>query len=227
LKRSMNRLPDLWGKRVRVAFIDLDGTLTYSNTSFLFGQYLYRKKKISFIKAFFCAFLYGLHLIHVQSVQRLHISLFRILFFRASKQMMMQQVQDFFSLYGDRIFRPSLMSLLSAFRISQVQLVLLSSSPDFIVSYVAKLLGNLDYHATVYEVDSEGLFSRVGLVMSGENKAKIALMYRKDGYTNEIAVSDSMQDYPLLKVVDEVVVVAPKGRLKRLAKEKNWRIIAS
>jgi phosphoserine phosphatase len=107
----------------------------------------------------------------------------------------------------------------------QVDVVLLSSSPDFLVELVARALGGLEYQATEYLCTSKGLFSSVGTVMSGGQKAATAEEYRKKGMGYIFAFTDSLQDRPLLEVVDEVVAVFPQKDLQKMAIKRGWRVV--
>jgi phosphoserine phosphatase len=210
---------------VTVAFVDIDGTLTRSNMSFLFGRHMYAMGKISLVQAFFCAFLYGCHLVGILQVAQLHRAVFRVVFRGKKRSDVVAWAQQFFALQGASLFRSSMIEELEALKKKNVHTILLSSSPDFLVSFIAEAFGGLDFRATEYVCNGDGFFSQVGMVMSGLQKRCTAFEYREKGCNNIVAITDSLQDRPLLEVSDEVVVVCPGISLKRMAREKGWRII--
>jgi putative phosphoserine phosphatase / 1-acylglycerol-3-phosphate O-acyltransferase len=210
---------------VSVAFIDVDGTLTRTNISFLFGRHLYAARRISFFEAVSCAFLYGCHVIGLLNIAHLHYAVFNMVFHGKSRTDVVAWAEEFFSLNKSSLFRPSMMDELFVLREKQVPIVLLSSSPDFLIALVAKALGGLDYCATEYKNGCDDMLSCIGTVMSGAQKRLIALEYRKSGTNRIFAFTDSLQDRPLLEVSDEVVAVCPEKGLKRLALKRGWRIV--
>jgi phosphoserine phosphatase len=61
--------------------------------------------------------------------------------------------------------------------------------------------------------------------VTGEVKAQIVQEVKKNGGLAIMALTDSMQDAPLLEEAATVVAVFPERRLARLAKERGWRIV--
>ncbi len=208
-----------------VAFVDVDGTLTYANISFLFGRHLYTTGRVSLVKALFCAFLYVCHLGGILRVSQLHHSVFTLVFRGKNRSDVVAWAEQFFALHGTSLLRCSMIDEIEELKRKKVPTVLLSSSPDFLVSFVAKAFGGLEYQATEYGCTADGVFREVGVVMSGTHKAYIASDYRKKGCDKIIAFTDSLQDKPLLEVSDEVVAVCPDRGLKGMAQKRGWRIV--
>ena len=208
-----------------VALVDVDGTITCKNISFLFGRYLYDTKRMSLFQAFICGCLYGCHRIGLIETAALHHGIFNLVFRGKNRSDFIALAEVFFDLYGRSFFRPDMIKELAALGKKQITVILLSSSPDFLVALVAKALGGLEYQATEYLCTSNDLFSSVGIVMSGSQKARTADEYRKKGIGYIFAYTDSLQDQPLLEVVDEVVAVFPQKALEKMAIKRGWRIV--
>lgn len=209
-------------KPIFVAF-DVDGTLTSSNISFAFGRFLYERGHISLWQALRSALRYAAHRLGLLSVETLHTSIFGILFLGTKKAKIEAEVVRFWDEQWETLVRPSILSELEVFRGQRI--ALLSASPDFLVSQIAQRLSLDEWYATEYVTDSEGRYSRIGRIMTGEMKASIAREVKKNTGLAIVALTDSMQDAPLLKEATTVVAVFPEKRLERLAKERGWRIV--
>ena len=105
--------------------------------------------------------------------------------------------------------------------------LLLSSSPDFLVGEIARRLSVERWKSTTYEVN-EGVYSKISHVMGGEEKALYVSGLAKELSIplNSVTVySDSSLDLPLLTLAGKAVCVAPNEQLKRICMEKGWEII--
>ena len=207
--------------------VDVDGTLTHSNVSFAFGRFLYRKGVISFAHACMPAFFYLAHSLGCISIERLHRFIFQTLFLGRPKDQIEKCVDVFLDLHGQQLLRPSIREEIAVLRQQGARLALLSSSPDFLVEKVARMLAIQEWVATEYVVDTTGVFASIGRIVTGEVKAQIVReIKRRDGVAI-IAMTDSMLDMPLLEEADEVVAVYPDRRLKSVAAQRGWRIVNS
>ena len=207
------------------AALDVDGTLTTSNVSFAFGRFLYERGRISWIQALIAAFRYGLHRLGFLSVEALHRGIFASLFLGKERKEVEQEAEHFWDQEWGRLVRPSMLEEVRGLRGARI--ALLSSSPDFLIAGAARRLGIGEWYATEYLAGPNGRFQGVGRVVSGKEKAKIVQEVKKKGDNAIMAITDSMLDLPLLEEADIAVVVAPKGKLARLAKERGWRIVES
>lgn len=205
--------------------VDVDGTLTHSNVSFAFGRFLYRKGVISLFQAFMPALLYGLHRIGLLSIERLHKSIFKILFYRRASTVIEQAVDEFLASSSSFLIRERIKEELALLRKGGAHLALLSSSPDFLVKRVARILAIDEWHATEYVVDESGAFSSIRKVVTGSVKAQIATEVKKEQGALITAMTDSMCDLPLLEVADQVVAVFPDRKLELCARKRGWRIV--
>ena len=209
-------------KPLFVAF-DVDGTLIRSNTSFAFGRFLYENGRITLWQALRAALRYAAHKMGFLSVQALHTGIFAILFLGEDKHQIDNDVVRFWNEKWDSLVRTSMLTELNGLHGQRV--ALLSASPDFLIREVAKRLGLNEWYATEYVTDSEGRFQRLGRIVTGAVKAQIVREMKKNEGLAIMALTDSMQDAPLLEESTTVVAVFPERRLARLAKERGWRIV--
>jgi HAD superfamily phosphoserine phosphatase-like hydrolase len=212
---------------VKYVAVDVDGTLTHSNVSFAFGRFLYQKGIASFFQVFLPVLYYGIHSLGWLSVEQLHRSIFRVLFSGRKREQIELAVDEFLTLHGNQLIRPSIRKELSLLQQQRCKIALLSSSPDFLVRKVASMLGIEDWAATAYEVDERGFFTGIGRIVTGEVKAQIVKHVKAQEGATVLAMTDSMLDMPLLEAADEVVAVFPDRKLRRCAKERGWRIVNS
>jgi HAD superfamily phosphoserine phosphatase-like hydrolase len=204
--------------------IDVDGTLTRSNLSFLFGNFLYRQKKISLMQALRATLLYLLHRVGILSVERLHRSIFSFLFKGKMKSVYEEAADQFFA-DAEWAFRHNVIAEILQLRSQGARLVLLSSSPDFLVCRMARRLKITEWYGTQYCCSQEGVFSCIGHIMTGKEKAKI-VQHDTAGEVRIITFSDSLLDTPLFEISDSVVIVAPSKKLASSARKRGWRVIA-
>lgn len=207
------------------AAIDVDGTLTHSNVSFAFGRFLYRQGEISLLQALMPAVFYAAHALGFLSTERLHQMIFRRLFRGRQKAQIDRAVDVFFDRHGQQLLRDSIKEETALLQQRGVRCALLSSSPDFLVEKIARMVAIQEWTATTYTVDGRGGFSSVGRVVTGEVKAQIVEdIKRRDGLSI-LALTDSILDLPLLEAADQVVVVCPDRALQKIARQRGWRVI--
>lgn len=200
---------------------DLDHTLITSNVSVDFGRYLYRRRRISRLKLTQLIFWYSRHKFLGLSVQALHEAVFVHLFKGMLFSTLLQEVDQFFKDSPPDLFAP-----LTPF--IQEDSLLLSSSPDFLVAPLCKILAINNFRASTYAVDKEGKLCHISEVMEGCLKAeKLTLIAQemKIGKEEITYFTDSIIDAPVFEVVGKVVAVCPDRKLKRLAEQNRWEII--
>jgi phosphoserine phosphatase len=204
--------------------VDVDGTLTHSNISFAFGRYMYKEGLISFFDAMRCAYSYFAHTIGLLSMQRLHASIFRSLFLGRRAEEIRNAADRFFEEKGKNLFKVDVAEEILLLQKEGARVMLLSSSPDFLVERVADYIGVEEWSATEYVVRDE-IFSKLGKIITGSEKAKIAADVRSREGSSITIFTNSMLDLPLIQIADHVVAVAPDRRLLRLSKQKGWRVL--
>ena len=203
--------------------VDIDGTLIRSNISFLFGRFLYEKKKLSFCRALWFVLLYSLQHMHLLPMKVLHNHIFSSLFKNKPFDFFDKMADDFFT-EKQIFFREEVLHDIMARYHRGDKVVLLSASPDFLVQKLAKKLSLSECYGTQYLLNSKGFFSMVGRIMTGEEKAKVVKASLDKGPV--VAITDSEEDLPLLLMANEVCVVSPSRTLRRRAEGAGWRILS-
>lgn len=201
-----------------IHIFDLDHTLVCQNLSFSFGKYLYQRGDISLSQALTVSFVYLMHQCGFIPVQSVHEQALKRIFHRFRLDEIEQRVKD----YIDESL-PSLFNLKVLERFEGApETCILSSSPDFIVSYVAKKLGVSLFGASVYGVDKDRKISYISSVMEGSSKAKFLL---KLPHKKKVFYTDHVNDLEVCEVASEVVVVNPSRTLRSRASQAGWEII--
>ncbi len=107
-------------------------------------------------------------------------------------------------------------------------LLLYSSSPDFLVIPIGLRLNALHSIGTNYLFDDQGLLQTVGKVVDGNQKViylKNYLTTMGMGMQAVAAYSDSVDDLPVLEQVGEPIAVYPEKKLEKIARKNLWKIV--
>lgn len=212
---------------MRLVVFDLDHTLLTANSSFRFGLYLYRQKYFSFWKLLSCLSDYVRHKWLGMSIQTLHVRSFLRLF----KGRMAAEI----GLLVTKFLKEHLPSLLSApvlRRLHEAQsrgdyLLILSSSPDFLVGEIAKFLQVDHWKGTAYQM-GRGKFVALSQIIEGETKAQYLkeLLHHLALPLSQLTVySDSYLDLPILKMAGEAIGVRPDFQLRKICLQNSWEIL--
>lgn len=108
--------------------------------------------------------------------------------------------------------------------------LILSSSPDFLVREIAHALGVNHWKATKYEANNEGerKLMAISHVMEGLDKADVLINLSRDLELPHSAItvySDSYLDLPILKMAGRAIAVKPDSRLKTICLQNGWEIL--
>lgn len=213
---------------MRLVIFDLDHTLITANSSFRFGVHLYRQKIFSLGTLLLCLSDYLRHKWWGMPIQILHANSFARLFKGQALETMKKHVDQFLTEQLDSmLYLPAVQRLRGA-QLQGDRIVLLSSSPDFLVEEIAHRLQIPEWKATVYQVDPQGKFSALSHIMEGEDKALYvkALAEQMQLPFSAITVySDSYLDLPVLKIAGQAIGVVPDSQLKRICLENGWEIL--
>ncbi len=107
--------------------------------------------------------------------------------------------------------------------------LLLSSSPQFLVAAIGEALQIKFWQGTTYECDKEGRFNKISHIMEGEEKARFVKKWMKQldiPLSSTIIYSDSSLDLPLLKIAGKPIAVVPGFRFKRFCRRQGWEIMS-
>lgn len=211
-----------------ISAFDLDHTLFVGNSGFRFGLYLYRKNLYSFFHLFATFVVYALVYMGLLPLSKLHEVGFKYLFKGKSEEVLKKWLDDFLSEdFEAHLYKPALEKLQAAQRENHLT-VILSNSPNFVVSAIAKKLGVTHWRSTQYALDKERRFCHILHVMQGEDKARsIEELCRQNGLKTSAvtAYSDSHLDLPFMMIAGTAVGVNPDRKLRAICKKNHWPII--
>ncbi len=211
-----------------LSVFDLDHTLLKVNSSYHFGSYLYRQKFFSFSKLLACLSDYACHKWLGLSIQALHTKTFNRLFKGCALSDIQNHVDQFLTEHlTSMLYQPAVQRLQLA-RAQGENLLILSSSPDFLVGAIARRLQVERWKATTYQVDSQGNFQAIIKVIEGQDKAyfvKDLALQMSIPFSRVTVYSDSHLDLPVLKIAGRAIGVVPDSHLKRICLQKGWEIL--
>ena len=156
----------------RLIVFDLDHTLLSCNSSFHFGQYLFRQKYFSLLTLVGCLSDYARHKYLGMPIQDLHENSFSRLFLGKPYEEICSFVDRFLTESLESLFNQKVLQRLKEAQRTGQHVLVLSSSPDFLVDAIAKRLSVPMSKATCYDVCPQGRFSGISHVLRGEDKAE-------------------------------------------------------
>lgn len=213
---------------IHLDVFDLDKTLLKVNCSYRFGAFLYRSNFFSFGSLLCNLMDYARHKWLGLPLEQLHARSFDRLFKRKKAEKLFYLVDQFLNESLAGMLNPLVFERLKGSLYKGDYVLILSSSPDFLVQEIARRLKVTAAEGTIYEVDSDGKMAKLGHVMDGRNKAKVVvdLAQQLQIPVSEITVyTDSYLDLPLLEIAGKSIGVNPDFRLKKLCKDNDWEII--
>lgn len=211
----------------KAAFFDLDHTLINKNSSFLFGKFLYINNKIPLFSLFRLAIAYCFCKIGVYTLNQLHHYSFDSFFKGKDCAEIEELSRKFLDLHFESLKNIQITSLFDLFKKDHL-VVILSSSPDFLVRLFAEKLGAHSYCGTSYTYNDQNQFSGLNEIFEGIQKAeyvkKISSSFSIQ-LENLSAYSDSHLDIPFLESVGNPIAVNPTRLLRKYSILKSWKII--
>lgn len=213
---------------VRLVVFDLDHTLLKANSSFHFGRYLYQQHYFSFWTLLVCLSAYARHKWCGMSASALHHYSFVRLFKGRSQEEIHSHVTLFLQGHLSNLLNQPVVSRLRKAQRAGNQVLILSSSPDFLVGEIANRLSVERWKATSYAVDRQHRYCGISHVMEGEEKARFVAQQAEHlslPLSAVTAYSDSMLDMPILKLVGQPICVGPNHRLTRICRQNGWEMI--
>jgi HAD superfamily hydrolase (TIGR01490 family) len=211
-----------------VAFIDVDGTLLAETTTFLFARILLRRGLIR--RSFLLRALYhglqhrfgrldygtliGYGLKNIASIPVVELE--RIAY------------ENFVEHVRPRLF-PGVVDHFNAIRAAGTPLVLVSSSPGLVIEPLSIYLSCADTLTTKVVINRGRLVGiGAGPPCYGEGKLFWAEEWAARhgiAMSEAVAYADNWSDRSLLERVGRAVVVHPRSRLLRLARERGWDVV--
>ena len=213
---------------MNLTVFDLDHTLLKVNSSFRFGSFLYKNSYFSCWRAFACISDYFRYEWFGLSIYELHHRIFRRLFEgRNSLEICNFAAKFLTESFEEMLYSPALERLNEAMARGDY-VVILSSSPDFLVEQIANRLHVVHWKGTKYCTNEQGFFYRIASVMEGEEKAKVLAELSENlklSKENITVYSDSHLDLPMLNMAGRPVGADPNFQLKRICLRNGWEII--
>ncbi|HEZ4422021.1 TPA: HAD-IB family hydrolase, partial [Neisseria meningitidis] len=111
--------------------------------------------------------------------------------------------------------------------------LVISSTNEFIITPVCRLFGITNIIGTQLESGSDGRYTGNYIGTPSLKEGKITRLNQwlaergetLESYGKTYFYSDSKNDLPLLRLVDEPVAVNPDAELEKEAKEKGWPVL--
>lgn len=207
---------------------DLDHTLFRVNSSYEFGKYLYDRKILKTTDMVACIWQYFRHKTLGMSFHKLHSYIFWRIFYGRVVSVMSSYAQQFLDEKWDDLIDSRIVAMLEEAKQQDHRIVLLSSSPHFLVEAIGNRFDADNIQGTQYHHDGFGKFVSIGSVMDGEAKKEFILSLSKQhNIKSELitAYSDSYLDLSLLETVGKAVCVNPDRYLRRVCLRRGWKLL--
>lgn len=214
------------------AFFDVDGTLMRTNITHYYVHIATRG--FSPLRRFLWMLGVGPQAIHYLLLDLVNRGAFNRVFYRNYRGLEAARVRAladevFATVMQPRLY-PAARAAIAAHRTRGERIVLVTGSIDFLIAPLARHLGvtGADTLAvTLAEENGRFTGELTGPPLSDEEKARAVRAYAaREGVDLAAATAygDSGADLPMLAAVGHAVVVNPKPRLARLARDRGWRI---
>lgn len=213
---------------MRVIVFDLDNTLIRGNISFKFFFFLLKKKKISFFKLLYPLAKFLKYQLGFLSLVDMHNLVFENFLKNQNLRFFKNHVNNFLKEKINKIINKPVYRHLNHFLAKKDHVILMSSSPIFLVGPLAKMLNIKNSFATRYLLGSSDEIIDVDYFLEGHLKAKFLadhLKVNKLDYDMIIGFSDSIDDLPLLEKCNEVYLVNPNRKLIKRFVGRSCKII--
>jgi HAD superfamily hydrolase (TIGR01490 family) len=212
----------------KLFIFDLDHTLVRENSSFAFCRFLY-KSGVFTLRHLVLAFKYRLQFQTGRiSIIELHEKVFETLLKGLSIESLQQSVEVFVGSFLIPSLYPPAFAALKFAQHTGAHTAILSSSPDFLVLSIARILGVSFAAGTVYGIDKDRRLCNISELMEGTTKAHFLRQIQQELQIERQDVSvytDSHLDLPLLLQAGRCIAVNPNKKLKKIALSKHWSII--
>jgi len=211
-----------------IAFFDLDHTILSLNSGKALIKQAYEAKMINrtgLVKAAFFSILYKLNIADPVTLLNIVVSWVK----GRDEETLQNLVNDVFEKHLKLSVRKEVEEEIEFHRLKGARLVILSSSIPPICKAVAQQLKLDEILCSELEVKNGKFTGQLkGEFCLGEGKVK-----RMKEYCDKMSMSavdsyyygDSIEDYPVLKIIGNPVCVSPDKKLKKIAQKAGWRII--
>jgi HAD superfamily hydrolase (TIGR01490 family) len=210
------------------AFVDVDGTLLAETTTFLFARILYRRGLIR--RSFLLRALYhGLqHRLGQLDYGRLIAYGLKNIARIPVVELERIAYENFVEHVKPRLYH-GVVEHMNHLRKSGTPIVLVSSSPGLVIEPLSLYLGCTATLTTPVVIERNRLVGiGHGPPCYGEGKLYWVRQWAQENGISmheAVAYADNWSDRALLEEVGRGVVVHPKGRLLRLARQRGWDVV--
>lgn len=212
---------------MKVAFVDIDGTLIKGQTQIHFLSYLFWKKEVSTSDILKVIFWYlGYKLFGRKINESLAANIYEKLVGGKSREKVSNLINDYFERMKYYIY-PGARSFIEEIRSEGFSIVLLTSTPCPIAEKFKEYFSADETICTKLEINDEIFTGKIlGRVNQGATKSERVSDYiKKINPRKTLAASDHITDLPVFEIVDRKIVINPDRRLLNFAKQKKWEII--
>jgi HAD superfamily hydrolase (TIGR01490 family) len=213
------------------AFFDLDKTVIARSSTLAFGRPLYRAgflgkralARLSLAQAFYL--LFGAD---QDQLERARDELLQLI---AGWQVseVEELARETFTEFAEPLVYAEALFLIDEHKRKGRRVIVVSASPEEIVRPISEYLGVDDVIATKVKSDAKGRYlPEIEVYAMGQGKADAILaMAEREGIDLEgsFAYSDSVTDAPMLEIVGHPAAVNPEKELRKIAEERDWRIL--
>jgi len=217
----------LFEKTPTVAFLDVDGTLLAHTTSYMFARILAKRgmlRRSVLLRAVFYGFQHRLGRLDYGRLIEGGLDCLRHIPLVELERIAYENFAEFVK---PRLFE-GVVDHLNELRQKGTSIVLVSSSPGFVIEPLGLYLGCKGTITTPVIIEKGRLAERgEGPPCYGDGKLYwVERWLEPYGVSLDdcVAYADNWSDRALLKKAGQAVVVNPKGRLLRLARERGWFI---
>lgn len=215
----------------KVAFFDIDGTIFRSSLLIelineLVEKRVFPKRAAEEIKAKKTAWLdrVGRYDDYLYKVVEIHLKYIK----GCREEEIMKAVDDVMYFEKDRVYRFT-RDLIKKLKKEGYLLVAISGSPEYLVKQFAEHMGFDRAFGQVLEV-KDGVFT--GNIINQNFRDKESVINNFAGaenieidFKNSIAVGDTDNDIPMLKMVGDPIAFNPNRSFAEHARENKWRIV--
>jgi phosphoserine phosphatase len=213
-----------------VALLDVDGTLLPATCAYLFARELVKRGLLprGVLRR---ALVQGLrHRLGWLDYPRLAVEGARALGHVPYPELQRLAYETFAAEISPRLY-PGVLDHLNQLRAGGTRLVLLSSSPGFVLEPLGAYLGCAAVLSTPLRIERHrvtGVEPDHGAYCYGAGKAHYASRWLEAhglGWPDAVAYTDHWTDRHVLLAAGGGVVVRPGPRLRRLARRRGWRVV--
>jgi len=215
----------------RLALFDLDNTLLAGDSDHAWGEFLISRNLVDEVAhreandRFYADYLAGVLDIHAW----LAFTLAPVRKF--TKQQRDELLADFVNEYARPMLLKDGLELVREHRQAGDFCMILTATNDLITRPIAKLFevdALLATEAEIVDGEITGRIRGAPCFQEGKVRKLRDWLAQNPGFEsgNSVFYSDSINDQPLLELAGEAVAVDPDDKLRRLARERSWRILS-